>query len=198
MSQINLILVLGGPGCGKSTLCRKLANIYNLTHIPVGESLMREIEKNSEIGKIVEQHIKSAVIIPADITFNQFISEVNKYDNKIFLIDGYPRNQENNDYLLNNLPSNMRIIGLLYLQCSEELMIQRINNRKQQIERIDNDDNLIKKRIHVFNQQTIPIIEEYKKKNLVVTIDCSENLDNIISSLKTNHKHLLQFPNEIN
>lgn len=177
-----IILVLGGPGCGKSTVCNLLAQKYGFTHIPLGQILMNEIDKGTEIGNIISKHIKSAVIIPPKITYDVFINEIMKYENDIYLIDGYPRNNANNEYLINNLPTNIKIIKLLYLKCDAKTMEERLYTRKQMTDRIDNDIDIIKKRIISFFQQTLPVIESYNKQ--VITIDCNDTIDNIINNIQ--------------
>lgn len=189
---IGIILVLGGPGCGKSTICNYLSKKYNLVHIPLGELLMQEAEKGSDIGNIISKHIKSAVIIPPKITFDVLINEINKYENKTFLVDGYPRNDDNNKYLINNMPNNMEIIKLIYLKCDENIMMERIMKRKQLTNRIDNDLDIIKKRIAGFYELTVPIIEEYEKKGQVITIDCNDTIDNIINKMQDEFRILLK------
>lgn len=183
--NINIILVLGGPGCGKSTLCKFLSNRYDLVHIPVGELLMREVENGSDLGNIISKYIKSAIIVPPKITFDKFINEISRYENTIFLVDGYPRNDDNNRYLVDNIPDNIKISKLLYLKCSEHIMMQRISKRKLSApNRIDNDIDVIKKRISTFYQQTVPVIKEYEKSGQVITIDCNGTVDNIINKIQ--------------
>lgn len=158
-----------------------------MIHIPVGELLVREIEKDSDLGKIIAGYIKSAVIVPPDITFNAFMNAVSKYEkenNLTILVDGYPRNYDNYRYLMNKMPNNMKISKIIYLKCNEDVMIERITKRKQSNpDRIDNDIDIIKKRIKTFYEQTIPIIEEFEKENKVITIDSNNTIDNIIEKI---------------
>lgn len=102
-----LFFVLGGPACGKSTLCKKIIDKYDTIHISVGELLMKEIKKNTELGKIIYSYIKNSVIVPDKITFDILMIEVSNYYGKTILIDGYPRNIENNEYFKKNIPSNV-------------------------------------------------------------------------------------------
>lgn len=181
-----LFLVLGGPACGKSTLCKTILSRHDMIHISVGELLMLEIEKNTELGKTIYQYIQNSIIVPAKITFDIMIAEISKYPGKTILLDGYPRNQENNEYFKKNIPSSIILKKVLFLKCDDDLMIRRVTQRNQNNDKIrfDDDINVIKKRIHVFNTQTMIVVNEYNEKKQVVTLDCMQSPNDMVDSIE--------------
>ncbi|QKF93917.1 adenylate kinase/UMP-CMP kinase [Fadolivirus algeromassiliense] len=182
----NIIVVLGGPACGKSTICKKITDNFDIVHISVGELLMQEIDKNTELGQNIFEYINKAVIVPPKITFDLFIRELSKYNGKTVLVDGYPRNQENHTYFKSNIPSNVNLKQILFLDCDVDVMINRVINRNKNSTKVrfDDDIEIIKKRIHIFNTQTMQVIDEYATKGIMIRIDCSKTPDEIFESIK--------------
>eukprot|EP01100_Stratorugosa_tubuloviscum_P008912 TRINITY_DN3734_c1_g2_i1.p1 TRINITY_DN3734_c1_g2~~TRINITY_DN3734_c1_g2_i1.p1 ORF type:complete len:129 (+),score=33.36 TRINITY_DN3734_c1_g2_i1:30-416(+) len=90
-----LILVLGGPGTGKTTLCEKLINKYpNWIHYSTGELLRKEIQQNSEESKEISKILSVGGVVPSSITIN-LLDKLFKIQQNNFIIDGFPRNYEN-------------------------------------------------------------------------------------------------------
>lgn len=196
-NQTKLYFVLGGPACGKSTLCKKIQKEFSFVHISVGELLMNEIEKESEIGNIIYEYIKNAIIVPNDITFNILMKEVSKYSGMAILVDGYPRNQENNAYFKKHVPSHITLEKVLFLDCDDNIMIERVKSRNHNncVARFDDDPEIIKKRINTFKTQTMQVIDEYNNKKMLIHVDCSKHPDKIFDSIK--HLFIIQTKKKI-
>ena len=187
--ETKIYFILGGPACGKSTLCQKIINentSKNINHISVGELLMNEIKKESDIGKTIYEYIKNALIVPDNITFDILMNELSKYTDQIILIDGYPRNMENYEYFKTNCQSHIKVQKVLYLDCQDDVLIARVNNRNSNTKnsRFDDDIEIIKKRINTFRTQTIQVINEYETQGMIVHIDCTKNPNEIFDSIK--------------
>lgn len=93
-----VIFVLGGPGSGKGTLCQKIVDKYGYVHLSAGDLLREERAKpGSQFGELIENHIKNGTIVPVEITCSLLVRAMDHSDNiyKRFLIDGFPRNQDN-------------------------------------------------------------------------------------------------------
>lgn len=103
MSRIEkpeVLFVLGGPGAGKGTLCRYITEKYGYVHLSAGDLLREERSKlGSQYGELIENHIKNGSIVPVAITCSLLNRAMQTSDNpyKRFLIDGFPRNQDNVD-----------------------------------------------------------------------------------------------------
>nr|ACO11383.1 UMP-CMP kinase [Caligus rogercresseyi] len=99
MSEFDVIFVLGGPGAGKGTQCSKIVEKYGFKHLSAGELLREEMaNKDSEYGDIIKHHMVSGSIVPASITCALLKNAmIHSGSPKQFLIDGFPRNQDNVD-----------------------------------------------------------------------------------------------------
>lgn len=179
----NIIFILGGPGCGKSTLCKTITKSTNWIHISVGDLLRQEIQLNTNTGKIIKHHIENSIIVPDDITFDLLIHELKNYEGKSILVDGYPRNKENKTYFETNKPQNIIIKKVLYLMCEDEIMLNRIANRRTDIARIDDGPEIIKSRIKAYKEYTLPLMTEYAP-DIVEQVDCSKTPSEIFNNVK--------------
>ena len=96
MSKPNILFVLGGPGAGKGTQCAKIVENFGYVHLSAGD-LLREERKapGSQFGELIEHHITNGTIVPVEITCSLLERAMNKSEKNDFLIDGFPRNEDN-------------------------------------------------------------------------------------------------------
>jgi adenylate kinase len=88
----NIVFVLGGPGSGKGTQCKRLAAEFNYVHLSVGELLRDEVQKETPAGKEIDGLMKQGAIIPMHMTLRLLLDAMKQCDDKEgFLIDGFPR-----------------------------------------------------------------------------------------------------------
>ena len=199
-----IIFVLGGPGVGKGTQCEKLVNEFNNTiiNINVG-NLLRNIINNEEnktirLNKLrkdkIKEYIKNGEIIPPRITIKIIINEIikNIKNKDIIIIDGFPRNIENMKLFMKFLKnkSNIQIKECIYFNTSNEILLERILNRARTSERIDDNIELFNKRLLIFKNNTIPVINEFKKMEILKEINASRSINEIYNDFR---KEILKF-----
>lgn len=171
MQKPEVIFVLGGPGAGKGTTCQDIVNKTNCIHLSAGDLLREERTKpDSEFGDLIEGHIKNGTIVPVEITcslLNRAMQNSSSPD-KHFLIDGFPRNQDNLEGWTKEMSDKAIVRGVIYLECSQEVCTQRCIHRglKGSGRSDDNAVSLIK-RHETFISDTIPIIRFYENNGLL-------------------------------
>lgn len=184
-----IYFVLGGPGSGKGTFCSNVIGKYpeRFAHLSAGD-LLRKFNKEhnpesctqveADRFKMIDQCIKEGLIVPAEITISLILEEINSSKHQLFLIDGFPRNQDNYEgwYRLSEQYSNISIAKVLFLECSEETMLKRIYKRNDESteKRVDDNIDAFKKRINTFINETMPVVRTYEGKDMVLRIN-SEN-----------------------
>uniref|UniRef100_A0A0K0DX59 UMP-CMP kinase n=1 Tax=Strongyloides stercoralis TaxID=6248 RepID=A0A0K0DX59_STRER len=180
----NVVFVLGPPGVGKGTLCAMIQENLGYKHLSAGELLRQERNrKGSEFGKIIDNHIKNGTIVPVEITCKLLKNAMaESEEGKSFLIDGFPRNQDNLDGWNREMKDCTKVRLVLNLTCSEEVSIERCLKRGQG----RSDDNLesLKKRIETFHKQTLPIIQYYKKLDIVKDIPTISTPEKVFDETK--------------
>ncbi|CAA0834603.1 Probable UMP-CMP kinase 2 [Striga hermonthica] len=172
--------VLGGPGSGKGTQCLRIVDTFGFTHLSAGDLLRKEISSNSENGSMILNTIKEGKIVPSEVTVQLIQKAMEASDNDRFLIDGFPRTEENRI-------AYERVIGaepdiVLFFDCPEEEMVKRVLNRNQG--RIDDNIDTVKERLKVFAELNLPVIKHYSKIGKLCKIDGTGSEDEIFERVR--------------
>ncbi|CAG9533728.1 unnamed protein product [Cercopithifilaria johnstoni] len=179
-----VIFVLGPPGCGKGTQCVKLEKDLGLKHLSAGELLRNEQKRErSQYGQVIESHIRNGTIVPVEITCKLIENAMNdSLSAKAFLVDGFPRNQDNVEGWERMMMSKAKVLFILYLHCPDDICIKRCLSRNEG--RSDDNEESLRKRIETYHAQTIPIIEHYKAKNLVWQVSATAPPEEVYKEVK--------------
>jgi len=175
------IVIFGPPGAGKGTQSKFIAEKFNMYQLSTGDILRKEMSKNTEIGKKISSVINTGSLV-SDQIVSDMIEKVisnNDYHNKI-IFDGYPRNliqAKNLENLLKKYKQKISIV--LKLSVSLETVKKRISERKSLEKRTDDDKDIAIKRYKTYENSTEPVIEYYKKLNLLKVIDGEKPIDQI-------------------
>ncbi len=175
------ILIFGPPGAGKGTQSKFIAQKFELFQLSTGEFLRKEITNNTEIGKKISSIMNSGSLVSDNIVsdlIEKVISD-NKYHNRI-IFDGYPRSLDqakNLDDLLKKYKQKIHVV--LKLSVSLETIKKRISERQTLEKRPDDNKEIAIKRYKTYEKSTEPVIEYYKKMNLLKVIDGERSIDQI-------------------
>jgi len=162
------IIIMGGPGSGKGTICKKLVNDFNYKLISAGDLLREEKASGSELGKEIATLIDAGNLVPdnviTDIIYNEFKKPIRL--GRFFLVDGYPRSIKQAISLSQMI--NVQIV--LWLEVSDETTIKRNLNRGLTSGRPDDaNEEIIKKRLDNYKEMSVPIKRYYD--DCIVEID---------------------------
>lgn len=177
--KVACFFVLGGPGSGKGTNCGKLVNEHGFVHLSAGDLLRAERDSGSPNGDLINNIILNGQIVPVEITVNLIKNAVEKAGgaSKKFLIDGFPRNEDNYAGWNKVMGDSCDVKFILFLDCEEQAMIDRINKRAAESgAEVRNDDNIdvLKKRFKTFRDQSLPIVDIYEKQGKVKKINSNQ------------------------
>lgn len=185
-----VIFVLGGPGAGKGTQCEKIVKEFGYIHLSAGELLREERVSGSQNGDLIESCMKEGKIVPVEITISLIEKAMNKNSVKKFLIDGFPRNDNNLQGWNKEMDGKVDVKCVLFFDCTENECIRRIMERGKSSGRPDDNIESLKKRFHTHETQTMPIIQHYEKLGLVRKIqaikspeEVFEEVQNVLRSL---------------
>ena len=179
------IILFGPPGAGKGTQAKYLVKKINGFQISTGDMLRNEIYKNSEIGKVITNDMNIGKFVSDEIV-NKLIKEIifdtQKKNRLIF--DGYPRSlsqAKNLDLFLDN--SDQKIDFIFFLNVNKDVIIKRIEKRKNLENRSDDDLNTILKRYDTYMETTKPVLEYYSKNPNFHEIDGALEIDQITNKI---------------
>ncbi|KAF7824896.1 UMP-CMP kinase isoform X1 [Senna tora] len=175
-----ITFVLGGPGSGKGTQCAKIVETFGFNHLSAGDLLRKEIASNSEYGSMILDTIKEGKIVPSEVTVKLLRREMELSDNHKFLIDGFPRSEENRRAFEEIMEAEPDVV--LFFDCPEEEMVKRVLNRNQG--RVDDNIDTIKKRLKVFEALNIPVIDHYAKRGKLHKINAVGSEDEIFEQVR--------------
>ena len=182
--KYKVIFIVGPPGVGKNTQCDKLVEKYKFIHFGAGDLLRAEAKKDTEEGKLVNSLISQGKIVPVKITcslLKKAMDESGK--NNIFLIDGYPRNQDNIDGWNEVFGTNYTLISSIILGCSEEQLEKRLLGRAKSSGRSDDKIEVIKKRFKVYMEQSHPIEAKLKEMGPFIEVQATGTIDEVFGKI---------------
>jgi adenylate kinase len=192
------ILLFGAPGSGKGTQGKILGVIPGFYHFACGD-VFRSLDLQSETGRVFWEYSSRGELVPDEFTVDLWknyirgMEMVNRFhpETEILVLDGIPRNKKQAE-LMDDL---LDVSKVIYLVCADmNKMVERLRRRALKENRIDDaNDAVIRKRLSVYENETKPVLEHYKKDKIVqidATMSQLEVLDEIIKVLAPIKKEL--------
>lgn len=194
--MLNLV-IFGAPGSGKGTQSERLIEEYGLHHISTGEVLRDHIARGTELGKIADSYISKGQLIPDELMIDilSHILDEEPAAQKGVIFDGFPRTINQAKALNKMLASRgSKVHAVVGLEVDDGELVDRLIKRGQQSGRADDNLDTIKQRLHVYHNQTQPLMDFYKNEGKYHSIHGSGAIDSIFDSIKTSLSRALPAP----
>ena len=179
------IVIFGAPGSGKGTQSERIVAKYGLNHISTGEVLRGEIAAGTELGKTAQQIIDKGHLIPDELMISILASKLDSLaGGNGVIFDGFPRTiaqAEALKVMLNERGQD--VTAMIELDVPEDELMVRLLKRGQLSGRADDNEETIKKRLAVYNEQTSPLKEWYKNDGKHCYINGLGELDRIFADI---------------
>jgi adenylate kinase len=180
------VILFGPPGSGKGTQSDKLVDKYGLVHLSTGNLLREEIANKTPLGLEAKGFMDKGQLVPDEVVIGMVDSYFDKHKNaRGFLFDGFPRTVAQAlalDKLLEL--KKTPIATVLALDVGEDELVKRLLNRGKTSGRSDDtNESVIRKRLAVYNNETSPVAEHYRKGRKFQTIKGEGTVDEIFSSI---------------
>ncbi len=180
-----ILILIGAPGSGKGTQAERLKKEYSITHLSTGDMLRENVKSGTKLGNKANEYMQAGKLVPDKLIIDMIAERTSKEDCKGgFLLDGFPRSPvqaEALDEMLNE--KGLNLDAVVNLIVDEEELVKRLLSRG----RSDDNEETIRNRLVVFNEQTAPVIGHYKKQDKVKDIegvgDIEDIYERIIKSL---------------
>jgi adenylate kinase len=163
------LVILGGPGAGKGTQAEQLCNNLSIPLLAVGDILRTEIATETDLGKLAVPFVGSGELVPDDILIKFIGRRLLLWD--VFngwVLEGYPRTAfqaEELDFLLDDLAQELD--WAIWLKVPNQVLLSRSIER----DRADDEPEILQRRLDLFEERTIPILEYYEHRNKLLTIN---------------------------
>lgn len=179
------IVIFGAPGSGKGTQSERIVEKYGLDHISTGDVLRAEIAAGTELGMTAKALIDHGQLIPDELMISILASKLDKLaGGNGVIFDGFPRTIAQAEALKVMLAERgQEVTAMIELDVPEDELMDRLIKRGQLSERADDNEETIKKRLVVYNEQTSPLKEWYKNEGKHCYIQGSGELDRIFADI---------------
>ncbi|MBW4631456.1 MAG: nucleoside monophosphate kinase [Iphinoe sp. HA4291-MV1] len=181
------LVILGGSGAGKSTQAQGLCRYFNIPLISSGEILPDAMTFFPNLGHLTQPYVETGELVLDEITIESIHTQLKKPDfNCGWVLEGYPRTTlqaEELDFLLDNIGHNLD--WAIYLQVPQAVMVSRSMGRSLS----DDQPEIVQRRVEIFYDLTIPILEYYDRRRRLLTINGDQSPEivqqNIVTLLST-------------
>jgi len=210
-------ILLGPPGAGKGTQADTIVKEFSIPHISTGDIFRKNIKEGTVLGKKAKEYMDQGLLVPDELTVELVKDRLLDEDCKNgFLLDGFPRTIFQADALEKALTSmNQHLDYVINIEVKKELLVERAVGRRvckdcgqtyhmifnkpkkegicdncgsELLQRKDDTEETVSKRINVYQEQTEPLIDYYTKKNIIVNVDGEKPIaevgKNIVAKLR--------------
>lgn len=174
-----VVFVLGKPGCGKGTNCIKIRDKFSYEHLSAGDLLRAERESGSELADMINTYIKEGRIVPAEVTVGLLRKAMEQSGKGKFLVDGFPRDLQNLEAWNNTMADVADVSFLLFLDCPNDIVVERLLERGKTSGRNDDNIETIQKRLVTYENATKPIIEYFQQLNKAREVNSNQTEDDV-------------------
>ncbi len=199
------IVLLGAPGAGKGTQCKRIVEKHGLLHLSSGDILRKERAEGTALGKKAQSYMDSGKLVPDELIVKMMAAAIGKAPKSGYVLDGFPRTVKQAMELDKQLKADgQKIDAVINLQIEDELVAKRMTGRRscpkcgavyhienlrpkvdgvcdkdgaKLVQRPDDTLEVVKNRLDTYHKQTEPVIDYYRKNSTIYDVDAGADAD---------------------
>jgi adenylate kinase len=181
------IVLMGPPGAGKGTQAVKVAEKLQVPHISTGEIFRANLADGTPLGLEAKRYMEAGEYVPDEVTNSMVASRLAEPDAAAgFILDGYPRTVAQVgelDTILVGLGTALDKV--VEITAITDEVVARLLNRAQEQGRADDTEEVIRRRMDVYAEQTEPLVRVYSERGLLLKVDGMGSMDEVTARLLT-------------
>ena len=172
---------MGPPGAGKGTQAKFVAQHFGIPAISTGDIFRANVSQGTPLGKEAQRYMDAGEYVPDEITNSMVRNRIDEPDAVPgFLLDGYPRTLAQVEELDGMIAfTGHRLDAVVVLTVDHDELVQRLVQRAALEGRADDTEDVIRRRQEVYAEQTAPLIEVYRDRDLLVEVDGLGEVDDV-------------------
>ncbi|CAB4562965.1 MAG: adenylate kinase [Actinobacteria bacterium] len=167
------LLLIGPPGAGKGTQASKLSEVFGIPAISTGDIFRENVKNQTPLGIEAKSYMDSGEYVPDELT-NKLVRDRLQNPDCVngFLLDGYPRTADQVQELDSILTeTKSKLDAVVQLTADTDEVVRRLAKRAIDQGRSDDTEDVLRNRLHVYEEQTAPLISVYESRGLLVKVD---------------------------
>jgi adenylate kinase len=206
------LVLLGPPGVGKGTQAKIISERTGLAHISSGDLFRENLKNQTELGKLAQTYMNKGELVPDDVTISMIRERLNRTDcGAGAILDGFPRTPAQADALEDMLKEfSGHVDAVPFITGAEDVLVERLGDRwtcrekghifnqksnppaepgicdfdgSELYQREDDKPETVKRRIHVYLEQTAPLIDYYRQHGKLIEVDGMQTIELVTQSL---------------
>ncbi|SNZ11458.1 adenylate kinase [Hydrogenobacter hydrogenophilus] len=205
-----IVVFLGPPGAGKGTQAKLISQELKLKHVSTGDMLRSAVEKQTPLGLKAKEYMDRGELVPDELVIAMVEEEVSQEENVI--LDGFPRTLQQAKALENMLSRYHRSVDKVFLfEIGDDYIVERLSGRRtcpkcgavyhmkfnppkedeicdicgtKLIQREDDKEEVVRKRLEVYRKQTAELIDFYEKENKLIRLDARKSIEELHEEIK--------------
>ena len=179
------LIFMGPPGAGKGTQAKQVATRYDIPAISTGEIFRANLAAGTPLGLEAKRYMESGEYVPDEVTNSMVAARLAETDAANgFILDGYPRTLAQVDELDGILTGlNTKLDKVVEITANVDEVVARLLNRAKEQGRADDTEEVIRRRMDVYAEQTEPLVRVYDDRGLLVKVDGMGSMDEVTARL---------------
>ena len=176
---------MGPPGAGKGTQAGRLADRLGVPAVSTGDIFRANVRAGSELGRTAQRYMDAGDYVPDEVTNAMVRDRLGQPDAAAgFLLDGYPRTTaqvSELDDMLADAGCDLDAVVELFVDVEE--LVARLSQRSAAEGRSDDSEQVVRRRMQVYAEQTAPLVEVYNRRGLLHRVDGMGQVDEVTARL---------------
>jgi len=177
------LLIMGPPGAGKGTQAAMICDEFGIPHVSTGDLFRLNLSQGTALGQEAKKYMDAGEYVPDSVTNGMVRERLKENDAREgFLLDGYPRTISQVAEL-DGMLSGKSLDRVVELTADTDVVVKRLLGRAIEQGRADDSEEVIRRRLEVYEEQTAPLTALYKSRGILVQVDGLGTVDEVTARI---------------